>query len=401
MCNAPNAQPCASCGSTRYCSTKCQQDDQPIHDLLCDAYRKHTDRPDPSYKRAIFFQPQKLSPELIWYEIAARPKQELNRSQVVWHEEPCVTQILSAPEGSKLACHPLCLNPLRHRELSHQITIVHRILPGEVPKDLTPNRSIMALTKGAVNSHWKGPVIILKEQLKEKYPNSYEDVTMVDFRDTVDFLLSYENDLANVPELATRLTSPRRAMGVLVRPTEGILAGREAYEPYFFFREEPAFNATVTSLISKLVDLPVRVIPNPYLPNPRNSPEQVDPAKHKQRSRLNPPDNQPGIYLHLLDPDQPSLWLGLDPDQPENRSMIVVREDKRDVSPVEVEALCRYAEMKAQPLFQMPWEGGNTREEILATVSREDFVNWCKGKKFGCARFGFCFGLFPGRPIRR
>ena len=387
MCNRPNAQPCVVCGSARYCSTQCREDDRPIHNLLCDAYTKHIDRPGPNYKRAIIFHSHKLSPEFVWYEVVARFKHDKRRLETAWDEDPCVKEILSAPGNSRLVFHLFCENILRHRWLGHSLGIMHRNLPRGADEDLTPNQGIMALTKGTMNPFWKGSAVILKTRSVEVLPSYYQDVNMVDFRDAVDFFLSFNNDVANVPEMAIRMSTPRSAICVLVRTSEHVRTGYDAYQPYFFFREEPAFNRTITSLISQFVELPVRVIMNP--PGQFDIRPPFEPVSHEKGFRLVAPDNQPGVCLHLLDPNHPELWLGLDPEHPEDRSMLVVREDKKAINLHQVEALCRYAQMKAQPLLKMPWEGGKTREDILATVSRADFLEWCKDKQFGSERLGF------------
>jgi hypothetical protein len=74
LCNLTVATTlCSGCGSARYCSKQCRENDFPYHQALCGKYRAfakgiNNPRPSPDAKVAVFFSQHKPNPTLIWLE---------------------------------------------------------------------------------------------------------------------------------------------------------------------------------------------------------------------------------------------------------------------------------------------------------------------------------------------
>ncbi|MCJ1405925.1 hypothetical protein MMC11_009159, partial [Xylographa trunciseda] len=97
-----------------------------------------------------------------------------------------------APESDLL---PL-LNDRRKRRLRHALKLMYR---DEFTKDGSmPNKSIIKSTNGKMKYGWCGPIIAVAQGINRTSDPPYEDITLHDFRDIVDYFLTYDGTSRSV-----------------------------------------------------------------------------------------------------------------------------------------------------------------------------------------------------------
>jgi hypothetical protein len=60
---------CTVCCCTCYCSNICQEDDWPVHKLLCTTYKDFAMPPSPNHFRATYFADDENKPRFVWVEL--------------------------------------------------------------------------------------------------------------------------------------------------------------------------------------------------------------------------------------------------------------------------------------------------------------------------------------------
>ncbi|MCJ1387824.1 hypothetical protein MMC18_000667 [Xylographa bjoerkii] len=89
------------------------------------------------------------------------------------------------PELTRL---PL-VNDSRKRRLRHALTLICR---DEFTKDgSVPNKSIINATDRKMKYGWRGPILVVAQSISRASDPPYEDVTLHDFRDIIDYFLTY------------------------------------------------------------------------------------------------------------------------------------------------------------------------------------------------------------------
>lgn len=203
VCSHEGSKRCISCGQANYCSKKCQRNDWNTHKLLCASMKDFLTAPVEDVKRAIFFPADEDAPRFVWVRCPWNPDDgyETAHTGGLLDPDAAPSHVLTWPE-----------NELRNRPFQHVIQFVSRdafLTDGSVK-----NRSLGKATGGTLPYDWRGPIIALARKGKSPTLTSYDDVTMHDFRDIVDFFSIYDGTLNR--------NSNIRKMRVVVGKTKGV-----------------------------------------------------------------------------------------------------------------------------------------------------------------------------------
>lgn len=194
ICNTAGARACTRCRSISYCSRECQQKDWPSHRLLCAQYHTQPPRPSPSHRRAILLRSEAKTPQLEWVRcIKVENHPDFGTYEL---NEGVDTLLLSLDSGptttySGITRVPFQRNVPRKRDLDHTIELSfrdHFLSDGSLE-----NQAVVEVTKGKAVHDWRGPLLFMRKKEVGFDPMSYEDVTLQDFRDIIDYLISYRN----------------------------------------------------------------------------------------------------------------------------------------------------------------------------------------------------------------
>ena len=356
ICDSICTQKCARCHSINYCSPECQQTDWSSHSLLCSQYSTHTDRPDPSYKRAILFPPDEVKPKFIWVTYELSQVQEHLGGQIGIYD--------ALPEYK-----PIQRNALRDRDLTNTLEVICRdtfLIDGS-----RVNKSVVKATQGRPGHEWRGPILAMKKEGFGRVPRFFLDIDMRDYRDVVDYFISYGNpDYDSVGNEDVRgRDNNHNGKGKKVR---GVKINCEGDQMCFGAAKFAAVDVPVghpvflepIAPISRLVGMPLHTWKCP----PNRAWEDNDSSY----------TNVPATVLHrTTDEGSGDLW-GWAPMKWKNEvgNVLVVRGDDRDVSVQQVEALCHFCEFKMQPLFENALGFGlvqMSRAEVIGCMTPEGF----------------------------
>lgn len=378
VCNKSNTRLCNRCKSARYCSTTCQSADFPTHKLLCAVYSTFdtSSRPTDEHFQAILFPPGDNKPKVVWLKCK-------------WYDDDSGRYQLPQT-GSFLgpdACGshtPILYNPVLKRKLSDTICVCYRdtfLIDGS-----TTNNSIASITatKSGQYHDWRGPIIAYGMIGLGVNQTDCRDIDMNDFRHITDYFLWYNSE--HTP--ATQPSPGAKVEGVKIN----CLGDRKMFsKPYFEAVEvsstDPIFSGYDTSEIAKRVGLPIftrRCLPNSWWANDQNN--QIFGSQ-------SPFNNQDATFLHLccdpkaeFDLHTGILGWGWASKQWQNNvgSTVVVRQDKKPLSPLHVEALCKYCRYEIRPLLahsigEYSPEKPMSKDAVLAMICRPTFViHWYK-----------------------
>ncbi|MCJ1282043.1 hypothetical protein MMC26_001366 [Xylographa opegraphella] len=168
-----------------YCSRACQKEDWKVHKLLCSTFAAFETPQEYSHKRAILFQQDAEHPQFVWIETG--------RTDEGYDME--LKKLLHLPgEQSETTASDLVklnrINLSRQRPLRHNITLMCR---DDFFKDGSiPNKSIIGSTKGMMKYDWRGPILAVAQEVNSMPEPPYDDLTLHDFRDIVDYFLTYD-----------------------------------------------------------------------------------------------------------------------------------------------------------------------------------------------------------------
>ncbi|KAL9607222.1 MAG: hypothetical protein Q9167_007844 [Letrouitia subvulpina] len=215
-------------------------------------------------------------------------------------------------------------------------------------------------------------------------PTDCKDLDMNDFRHIADFFLSYNF----TPTPATQQSISTKVKGVKINCLgDQKMFNSPCFEELEISSTDPIFFNHDTSDIANRIGLPIYTRRCP--PNPRWANDQ----DNKIFGSDLPFKNQYATYLHLccdpnakFDPQSgvsswgwvSKRWLN------DVGTIIVVRQDKKPLSPLHVEALCKYCQYEINPLFShseetYALEESMSKDAVLAMICRPTFIiHWNK-----------------------
>ncbi|KAI0426894.1 hypothetical protein F5Y09DRAFT_317743 [Xylaria sp. FL1042] len=385
ICDKPNALRCNRCKGASYCSKLCQRGDYPIHKLLCTKFSAFniSARPSAEHVRAILFPVDQKQPKLIWLHCQwMEPEDEYYGR---W-QNPNAKPFLNNDHGKEVHIQ---YNQVLAKRLSNIVCVSYRdtfLIDGSVP-----NSSIAPITATVPGYHhdWRGPIIAYGKVGSDFDPVQCRDIDMNDFRHIADYFVSYASDRTSV-----RTDLPATVRGVKIN----CLGDQKMFnKPHFEEIRLPAANTMFTdydtSDIAKRIGLPIftqRCFPHPNW-------------AHVQDSGLfgaeSPYNNQDATFLHLscdpnakFDLSQGVMgwgWASI-PWQNNVGSVIVLRQDKKPLSPWHVEALCRYCrydarDWMAHTMGEYAPDEPMSKDLVLSMICRPTFsIAWyrmCKEKR--------------------
>ena len=372
-CDSTHTQACVQCHSTRYCSPECSQTDWPSHSLLCSQYSTHTDRPNPSYKRAILFPPDEVKPKLIWVECKTEEDDEVpgftyELCQIREHLGGNLGKYGAFPEY-----RPIQRNALLDRNLTNTLNVICRST--FLSDGSSVNKSVVKATQGAPGHEWRGPILAMKKRGLGTDPGFFLDINMQDYRDVVDYFISYRS-----LELEDDVRGRDRNHDQEVKKVRGVKIHCEGDQREYGFAKfaavdvpvgHPVFSKAIVP-ISRLISMPLHTWQYP--------PDQV------WRNKPNAHTNVPATVLHHNTDEDSGDWWGRVPTkwQDDVGSVLVVRRDGRDLSVQRMEALCYFCQFKVQPLLENAQGSGlvqMSRAEVMGYLTRKGFAEYFRETK--------------------
>lgn len=311
VCSKDDPQVCARCGSIIYCSKECQVADWKTHKLLCAHFKEFSTAPAKDMRRAILFPADSDKPKFVWIATVWNPSVGLENSDA----ERFIRDDKPSPRW-----HIVSENDHRKRFTQH---CIHLVCGGKLTLDgSVPNRSVIGAAGDKAAYGWRGPIIAVAKDGTGEDPACFGDITLHDFRDVVDFFLSYDGTQSGI--WIKRIVEGT-AKGVRIDCPGGFNAVEiDTHHRVFYqnLRRDPD--------IPRMVGLPICIL--------RSPPEKAwstDPAKFRSHSI---------IFLHLRVEDcwdsvwgaVPDIWIN------EGGSALVVRSQAEDLLPEHLEVLCDF-----------------------------------------------------------
>jgi hypothetical protein len=243
------------------------------------------------------------------------------------------------------------------------------------------NNSVAAITatKPGQYHDWRGPIVAYGDVGLGINQPECKDLDMNDFRHITDFFLSY----GYKPAPATPQSISTIVKGVKINCVgDEKMFNKPHFEAVKIPSTDPIFSEHYTSDSAERIGLPIftrRCLPDP---------KWADDPDNKIFERQIPFNNQDATFLHLCcdpradwDPRTGTLGWGWAP-QPWQKgagSVVVVRQDKKPLSPLHVEALCNYCRYEILPLLshstgEYAPEKPMGKDEVLAMICRPTFI---------------------------
>jgi hypothetical protein len=382
-CNKSNARFCNRCKSARYCSTACQHDDWPTHQLLCATFSRFDalSRPTDEHFRAILFPVDNKKPKVIWLRCEWCDNDE-DDDTGGRYQSPVVEPFLGLNAFPRHA--PIQYNPALKRRLLDTIYVCHRdafLIDGS-----PANNSVAGITatKPEQFHDWRGLIIAYGMVGLGVDQTACKDLDMNDFRHITDYFLAYDYN----PVFATHQSTDIKVKGVKINCLgDRIMFSKPDFEAVQVSLIDPIFAEHDTSDITNRIGLPI--FTRRCSPDPR----WVHDEGNKIFEHKSPFNNQDATFLHLCcDPKAEfdlhigTMGWGWASQQWQDSvgSIIVVRQDKKPLSPLHVEALCNYCRYEIHPLLahsigEYYPEEPISKDAVLAMICRPTFViYWSK-----------------------
>jgi len=224
-----------------------------------------------------------------------------------------------------------------------------------------PNKSIIASTKGAVTHTWNGPFVVMRQPTTNLDPRVFVDVTLGDLRSAVDYFSFYGDESVEDLEACHDMTEPI-VEGVRIScDADRRVSGAEEYIPSGVRPRHIIFFAGDRPRMPELIGIPILV----YLIQP-DRPQEVE--AWAAGNGTEPSHANTAVTFLFLDANPWSTSWGWAPFKWQEAfgTVIVVREDRKKITPRQVEALCYYCRHKMELMFEDTYGGGlveRTKEE--------------------------------------
>ncbi len=375
VCSKPNANFCNGCKSARYCSKVCQKGDWSTHKLLCATFSRFDEpsRPTEEHFRAIFFPVNDGKPKFIWLYCKWCGEDEDDGR----YQSPVVDPFLGPDAFPKHT--PVQYNPVLKRTLLDTINVCYRdtfLIDGS-----QASKSIAGITatKSGQFHDWRGPIVAYGVVGSDLDSGRCKDLDMNDFRHAADYFLSYNYQ----PAPANPKSADVKIKGVRINCLgDQIKLHKPHFEAIEVSSNDLIFTDHDTSDITNRIGLPIFTL---RLPPDSRWAHDEDNKIFKHKSPFN---NQDATFLHLccdpiaeFDPRSGVMGWGFASMQWQNSvgSVLVVRQDKKPLSLLHMEALCNYCRYEASPIIahsngECYPEKPISKDAVLAIICRPMFV---------------------------
>ncbi|KAJ4150218.1 hypothetical protein LMH87_010977 [Akanthomyces muscarius] len=238
----------------------------------------------------------------------------------------------------------------------------------------TPNKSVLhsVSTSGIPPYPWCGPIVALRTMPC----GSYEDITLADFRHVIDYLMRFGTTETRESSSQPDYCPPGDIRGVKICCYgEKRLHGSERFVSVDVPRAHPIRlndDQGSVSPISKLLGMPLTLWKYPEL-----------------RHWLDPPgwtgdmcaesNDYAAILMRETDAESPFWGFALLYWNTDLGNVLVTCEDDSDLDIPDVEAMCRFAKYKVQPLFDNALGSGTiqqTKQEVLDFINKTNFMSF-------------------------
>ncbi|KAF8857640.1 hypothetical protein BDZ45DRAFT_787734 [Acephala macrosclerotiorum] len=376
VCNKTGATLCDVCGSAAYCSRVCKNDDAKYHRSVCPAFKAflNAGRPKADARLALFFSEEPFQPALIWvieqgYKLKKVEQLSGNLSY---------SGILGPNESGSFV--PITTN-LEHKfPLDHTVTVYHRSNFFWDDRSQT-NLAIFEFTQGEHKFDWRGPIAVFSRNGIAN-ASGLRDITLADLRSFQNFLVNYGEGLEKSHRYGglriVELWDPALWEGIMLRfmskdakMVKGVkisclgdmkVLGKKQYtstaippnHPIFFNENEgeDLDEPPAPTQISVRMDVPLLI---------RRCALDLEwkgrYTNAQDFARALDPTNEPAALLTTIVDVGSKLW-GCNKDHENINSMyvsgsvIIVRQDKKDISVEQVRALADYIKQHVKPAIE-------------------------------------------------
>ncbi|KAL8953102.1 MAG: hypothetical protein Q9222_001040 [Ikaeria aurantiellina] len=363
-CFAPAPTKCRQCGAAWYCSVECQRKDWTFHKYVCAQFRDFIHQPDPTLIRAILFPEDEENPRFVWLKQKEKPldldfvdeKVEAGELLGFSQEQPIGQQ--QVPQSTRRS--------LRKGPNNDQVYLLSR--ERSLEDGSKPNMSIGTITKGRFAFSWRGPVVAIMTGwfsfTAETTSAHIDDMSVIDFRDLVDYFESYGQWLYGyadfgptsfwwlAPVLREELGFRRQIQGVKVRcDVEARIVGQK-YQTIDVAEGHPALAFLQPFPATLLLGLPLVMRRMPSDEEWREESEANDHA-----------NTEPGLIAVCVDPK--SRFWGMIASNSIKGPMLMMRQDMQDLHHHHLEAMIQYLKTVISPAMVESMNGNRDKREVL------------------------------------
>ncbi|KAE8441956.1 hypothetical protein EG329_004123 [Mollisiaceae sp. DMI_Dod_QoI] len=393
ICNKVGATLCMVCGSISYCSQSCKEKDAGYHQSVCPAFKAFLDtgRPREDARLALFFAEMPMKPQLFWVI-----KQGLRLMKVEKRAGQLSYTDILGPHDQSGSLIPIDTNFEQKFSLDHTITVYHRSNFFWDNRSAT-NLAIFDFTKGEHKYDWRGPIAVFsKHDIAHTF--GFRDITLADLRVFRDFLVNYGEGLEKTlqygglriveawdPALWERLMlrfMPKNAKvvkGVKISSVGDMETfGLQQFSPvdipsiHPIFINEDEDAPPVPTQVSVEMDLPllVRQCVSAGWKDLYIGQEEV--VIQLRRADV---VNEPATLLTTIADVNSSLWGGNEEEMKHKPgTVLVVREDKEDLTVEQVKAMADYIKHHLKPAIEEEEKRAMELDEEQIREGREHIV---------------------------
>lgn len=423
MCGKVDWRKCTRCKNIIYCSTDCQKADWKTHKLLCQTYSKFNfrTRPSPFHLLAILLPENDTKPKLIWINcpMFGEGNRFGSRSYRLADTEP----LLGAPMSN--AC--IEYNPRLDMELTETLRFDFR--ENFLSDGSGINQCVRAMTDAGTPAYWRGPIIVYIMGGEGNSSAGMTDMALSDFRHVVDYFnhfrdknqetklsnelletqfgfktmsLNPSNEGTSTKDAGSKESTSKEStskdstsknntskktndndtvVGVRINCAGHFrLHNRPMFESVQVQMSDPIFDGRIgkdrwTSDVAQCLGMPLFTRKYPKVP---------------EWTPFGLNDNQQATFLHLNCKDRPGELFGWGwvpaAWQEAAGSILVVRQDRKPLHPLHIEALAEYCAVRVQSLFESVLESFPSnnpattavRNATVSKINRWDFEsdNW-------------------------
>ncbi|KAL8994816.1 MAG: hypothetical protein Q9169_005323 [Polycauliona sp. 2 TL-2023] len=357
---------CAECRSIWYCSRECQRIDWTFHKHLCREVKKFQDRPEPESVRAIFFPENDKAPKFVWLK---QDDDLLDLEYVVEKfKDGEIEGLLSVADGD-VAQQYVTRSPRRDQMPENTTARMYLFHRQNLHTDGSrPNMSVGWVTKGKFQFSWRGPMVavLTRFDASEEKDNDamLEDISMVDFRDLMDFFGSYGQLVPSygdfggfsffwMPQsLKDELDQQRRIKIVQIASEIDYKRTGIKYQEGLLGEGHPAMAYLQPCPVTSSLGLPLVLRRRP-----------VDDEFMEEVQKNGQWNN--GAHLLLLNVDPKSPHWGTTPGAAEQGTVWVMRHDGKDLYGYHAQTIIMYLFQVVSEAMRESVEGRRSKGEVL------------------------------------